>query len=111
MPLLDRALGIHQQALPLRNARISTLAANIANADTPGYRAKDIDFAKAIKAHMGQGAMAVTNKKHFRHPSVSTGSFPIFFERHLTQVLMGTQLKSVSSKPNLVVLRVVMKQL
>ena len=49
MPLLDRALGIHQHALPLRNARIS-MASNIANADTPGFKAKGIDFAKAIKA-------------------------------------------------------------
>lgn len=83
MPLLDRALGIHQHALPLRNARISTLASNIANADTPGFKAKDIDFAKAIKAHMGQGAMTVTNKQHFRHPSVANGSFPTFFEKAL----------------------------
>ena len=83
MPLLDRALGIHQHALPLRNARISTLASNIANADTPGYKAKDVDFKKAIKAHMGQGAMTVTNNKHFRHPSVNNGSFPTYFEKAL----------------------------
>tara|TARA_B100001250_G_C19077692_1_gene477121 strand:- start:36 stop:425 length:390 start_codon:yes stop_codon:yes gene_type:complete len=83
MPLLDRAFGIHQHALPLRNARISTLAANIANADTPGYKAKDVDFAKAIKAHKGEGAMTVTDKRHYRHPSVSSGSFPTFLEKAL----------------------------
>ena len=97
MPLLDRALGIHQHALPLRNARISTLAANIANADTPGYKAKDVDFGKAIKSQMGQGAIAVHSL--------------LFLKRRLIQVLMEIQLKLGSSKPNSVARRVVMKPL
>ena len=83
MSLVDRVFGIHQHALPLRNARISTLASNIANADTPGYRAKDIDFRKAIEAHMGQGAMTATNNQHFQHTSVGKGPYPEFFEKAL----------------------------
>src|SRR5687768_4997179 len=45
MPInLDTYLGVHAKALPLRSQRTELIAANIANADTPGYRARDIDF-------------------------------------------------------------------
>ena len=45
---LDEALRFHQTALSLRSARQELLASNIANADTPGYKARDIDFASAL---------------------------------------------------------------
>ena len=44
--------GIHGVALELRSQRMGLLAANIANAATPGYKARDIDFAAALKAGM-----------------------------------------------------------
>jgi len=46
---LDNAFGIHGEALKLRAQRTAQLAANIANADTPNYKAKDIDFQTAMK--------------------------------------------------------------
>jgi flagellar basal-body rod protein FlgB len=45
--------GIHGKALELRSQRMGLLASNIANAGTPGYKAKDIDFASAIRAADG----------------------------------------------------------
>ena len=42
--------GIHAAALELRSQRMGLLTSNIANAATPGYKAKDIDFAAALKA-------------------------------------------------------------
>lgn len=45
---IDKYLGVHAQALPLRSQRTEVLAANLANADTPGYRARDIDFNAAL---------------------------------------------------------------
>jgi len=49
MPIgLDKYLGVHAQALNLRSQRTELLAANLANADTPGYRARDIDFKSAM---------------------------------------------------------------
>ena len=42
--------GIHGMALALRAQRMGVLTSNIANAGTPGYKAKDIDFAAALKA-------------------------------------------------------------
>ena len=49
---LDDALRFHQTALSLREQRQQLLASNIANADTPNFKARDIDFTKAL-----QGAM------------------------------------------------------
>jgi flagellar basal-body rod protein FlgB len=48
----------HQTALNLRAARQELIASNIANADTPNYKARDIDFASAL-----QGAMSGTGAK------------------------------------------------
>ena len=49
--------GIHGAALSLRSQRLSLLASNIANAATPGYRARDIDFGRALAAaSRGQSA-------------------------------------------------------
>lgn len=53
---LDDALRFQQTALSLRAARQELLASNIANADTPNYKARDIDFAKAL-----QNALAGTS--------------------------------------------------
>jgi flagellar basal-body rod protein FlgB len=44
--------GIHAAALELRSQRMGLITSNIANAATPGYKAKDIDFAAALKARM-----------------------------------------------------------
>ena len=46
---IDNALKFHADALNLRAFRQELLAANIANADTPGYKARDIDFRKALE--------------------------------------------------------------
>ena len=50
---IDQLFGIHAQALNLRSKRAELLAANLANADTPNYKAKDIDFAAALKDVQG----------------------------------------------------------
>lgn len=46
---LDDALRFQQTALSLRAARQELLASNIANADTPNYKARDVDFASALR--------------------------------------------------------------
>jgi flagellar basal-body rod protein FlgB len=45
--------GIHAAALELRSQRMGMVASNIANAATPGYKAKDIDFRAALAASQG----------------------------------------------------------
>ena len=65
---LDSYLGIHAQALQVRARRTELLATNLANADTPGYKARDIDFKSAIAAAMGPAntpsTPLVTNARH-----------------------------------------------
>jgi hypothetical protein len=46
----DKALGIHEKALGFRAQRAEVLANNIANADTPNYKARDLDFSKVLAA-------------------------------------------------------------
>lgn len=52
----DTALGIHPQALALREKRSEVLAANLANADTPDYKARDLDFKAVLSNSMKQQA-------------------------------------------------------
>jgi flagellar basal-body rod protein FlgB len=47
---LDTYLGVHAQALKVREQRTEVLARNLANADTPGYKAQDLDFRAALAA-------------------------------------------------------------
>lgn len=55
---LDAALSFHQNALRVRSQRQEVIAANIANADTPNYKARDIDFKSAMQQALGQSAQA-----------------------------------------------------
>lgn len=50
MNKLDEFLNFNHQALSLRSQRQQVLASNIANADTPGYKARDFDFRSALEA-------------------------------------------------------------
>lgn len=62
----DNALGIHPQALALREKRSEVLASNLANADTPGYKARDLDFRVALeKAMPKSNSMERTQEGHF----------------------------------------------
>lgn len=59
MPLnLNAYLGIEPDALKVYAQRAEVLAANLANADTPGYLARDIDFRAALAAASSQGGSA-----------------------------------------------------
>jgi flagellar basal-body rod protein FlgB len=67
---LDDYLRFNEAALSLRSQRQELLASNIANADTPGYKARDIDFASALQGALGRGAapagvLAATAPAHF----------------------------------------------
>jgi flagellar basal-body rod protein FlgB len=62
---IDKALGISPQVLALRMKRMNLLTANIANADTPNYKARDIDFRAAMaSATASQARIDATNARH-----------------------------------------------
>jgi len=67
----DSALGIHEQALRVRSNRASVLANNLANADTPGFKAKDIDFKGILKGQVqmndARSSLQTTHQRHFNN--------------------------------------------
>ncbi|MBY6224700.1 flagellar basal body rod protein FlgB [Ferrimonas balearica] len=63
----DKALGIHQHTLGVRAERAEVLSSNIANADTPNYKAQDLDFEQALAGAKSRQSFALTrsHEKHF----------------------------------------------
>ena len=68
MNKLDDALNFHQSALRVRGQRQELIAANIANADTPNFKARDVDFGTAMK-----NALAGNASKAFNTTTTSAG--------------------------------------
>lgn len=63
--------GVHAAALALRSQRMTLLASNIANASTPGYKARDIDFNRALEMARGGHTVAdaALNSAGYRIPT------------------------------------------
>lgn len=67
---LDEALGFQEAALSLRAQRQQLLASNIANADTPNYKARDFDFSSTLTQAVERGrqsqsmSLATTSSRH-----------------------------------------------
>jgi flagellar basal-body rod protein FlgB len=66
----DNLFGIHAAALQLRGQRMNMLASNIANAATPNYKARDLDFAKALE--LSQNGQSSDSAIAFRIPVQSS---------------------------------------
>ncbi len=67
----DTALGINPQALVLREKRSEILAANLVNADTPGYKARDLDFQSVLKQTQSSDLQLETTRPNHIAPTVS----------------------------------------
>ena len=65
MPSFTEHLGFHASALQLRSRRNEMLASNIANAATPNFKARDIDFDTELKRINKIGNVETTNNSHF----------------------------------------------
>lgn len=75
---LDNALNFNREALNLRSERQKVLANNIANADTPNFKAKDFDFASELKTAVTKGRasgggmeLSTTSSRHLSAHSSS----------------------------------------
>lgn len=72
---VDDVLKFHQTALNVRGYRQQLLASNIANADTPNYKARDVDFRDALQTALGGRAgslpMAQTSPRHLQPQGTS----------------------------------------
>ena len=62
---IKQYLEIHSAALSLRNKKNEIIASNIANAATPNYKARDLDFNSEMSRHLKSGNLTTTNNKHF----------------------------------------------
>ena len=60
--------GLHEQALKFRARRNQVLSSNIANSDTPNYKARDFDFKAVLRQEMQAPVrLAATQDRHLRH--------------------------------------------
>ena len=62
---IKQYLEIHSAALSLRNKKNEIIASNIANAATPNYKARDLDFKSEMSRHLKTGNLTTTNERHF----------------------------------------------
>ena len=79
MSSIDPLFGTHADSLSVQRRRMEVLASNIANADTPHYQARDIDFAKVLASaqdgSVANGVLQTTDARHLGGaPSLSTAS-------------------------------------
>lgn len=70
----EKIFGIHGAALEVRSQRMGVLASNIANAATPGYKARDVDFGAALQARLETGRMGLEGGENpaivYRRPTM-----------------------------------------
>ncbi|KJS44150.1 MAG: flagellar basal body rod protein FlgB [Roseovarius sp. BRH_c41] len=66
-------LSLFSSALTLREQRGAMLASNIANAATPGFKARDMDFQSVLNAETGGGALATSDTRHFATSGSTAG--------------------------------------
>ncbi|WP_295679329.1 flagellar basal body rod protein FlgB [uncultured Nevskia sp.] len=69
MANLDPIFGIHAEAMSVQRKRMEVLSANIANADTPGFQARDVDFASTLASviksdSLGASRTLTTDARH-----------------------------------------------
>lgn len=63
----DRAFGIHEATVTLRARRAGLIATNLANADTPNYKARDVDFSEVLGAAKAERDFGGIRRTHDRH--------------------------------------------
>ncbi|GGW73366.1 flagellar basal body rod protein FlgB [Alteromonas halophila] len=72
---LDKLTAFHHNAVNIRTERMEVIAGNLANANTPGYKARDIDFNAAMKSAQAKQSsgheLVRTNDKHMQGRSIS----------------------------------------
>ncbi|NYT65058.1 flagellar basal body rod protein FlgB [Alcaligenaceae bacterium] len=92
---IGQEFGFHQQAISLRQQRQEVLAANIANADTPNYKARDFDFNAALENAMGERmrlpdtSLKLTSERHIPAAALSAGPNELLYRQPLQPRLDG----------------------
>lgn len=64
---MESILGVHEAALLFRARRMEVIAANLANADTPRYKARDLTFSAVLDEHLGAARqLETTDDRHMK---------------------------------------------
>ena len=71
----DNILGMNERSLNVRVKRNELIANNLANADTPNFKARDLDFKEVLKTSSDNLSTANLVKTNSKHLSVSTSDF------------------------------------
>ena len=85
----ESALGIHGKAVAARSQRAELLATNIANADTPGYKARDLDFKALLGAQGGDLALRETRAEHLGAANTMPGGASLRYRVPLSPSVDG----------------------
>lgn len=92
--MFQNVFGIHEQALLLHGQRLGVLAENIANADTPNYKARDIDFSAVLSGTESQAMpLAVTNAAHIALGEGAQGSADLKYRNPYQASLDGNTVE------------------
>ena len=98
--MAESIFGIHETAFRVRSARAEVLANNLANSDTPNFKARDIDFRAALKdAHGDFGSserfeMTRTNPGHIAAETVSSTSAFLMYRQPTQPALDGNTVEA-----------------
>ena len=89
------ALTSHEQALKFRALRNQVLSSNIANADTPGYKARDLDFGSALNAaRQGTLNLAQTSELHAKSWNTSRHGGELMYRVPMQPSLDGNTVET-----------------
>ncbi|MBI5665169.1 MAG: flagellar basal body rod protein FlgB [Nitrospirae bacterium] len=78
---MDKSFGILHKMIQASSARHKVIASNIANSDTPGYKAKDVKFSGVLNNEV---RMATTDPKHIQGKNGGKGSSTVEVENDLS---------------------------
>lgn len=92
MKTIQDHIKVHSEALGLRAKRNEILASNIANAATPNFKAKDLDFKEVFDAKMGFGKVNTSNSRHLEMLSVENQD-GIGFRQNITPSMDGNTVE------------------
>lgn len=85
----NEAFGLHPQAIALRGKRMQIIASNLANADTPGYLARDIDFSEIMQQQKTTQKIFRTNARHIDMGQTATGNDELKYRMPLQPTVDG----------------------
>jgi flagellar basal-body rod protein FlgB len=92
--MFENIFGIHEPALLLQGQRVGILATNLANADTPNYKARDIDFSAVLsKSDAAPLALEVTDGAHIAMNDGATPSADLMYRNPYQASLDGNTVE------------------